>query len=145
MRTVLRKILKSGESTKEERVVVCDICGDIWPLYEHKPVNWLDYQGKIQCLKHCPDAVKLTAKSDNILRQLLLYYNYEPKKVIYKGVCPQCGTEFIKNHKEQITCGNSCSNRFFRMGANNFKHKKRLTDEELKDIEEFKKNLGDIT
>jgi len=142
MRIVLKKIIKQGFEEKEQRVVVCDICGDIWPLYEHGEPKWLDYNGKIQCVKHCPEALELTSKNENILKQLL-YYNREIQKVQYKGVCPECGISFIKNFKS-ITCSIACSNKFFKKGSHNFIPKKVLTEEELKDIEEFKKDLGEI-
>lgn len=144
MRTVLRKIINSSTCEKEERVVVCDICGDIWPLYEHKPVNWVDYHGKIQCVKHCPEALENTSKTENIIKQLLNYKNETVVKK-FKGICPECGSDFLKNHKEQITCGISCSNKFFKKGSHDYCSKKVLSDDEVKDVEKFEKDLGDET
>lgn len=127
----------------DQRKVTCEVCGRIWPLYEHGTPNWSQYGKSVQCVSHNPE-IPLLKPNNNIIKQLLTY-NRSSYKVFQKCICPQCGISFVKNHKEQITCGNSCSNRFFRMGTNNFKHKKVLNDDEVKDVEEFKKDLGDIT
>ena len=128
----------------DQRKVTCEVCGRIWPLYEHGTPNWSQYGKSVQCVSHHPELPLLTP-NNNIVSLLLRYNGTHNNKMKYKGICPQCGVQFSKNYKDQITCGVSCANSYFKKGSHEHLFKKVLTNDEVNDVEEFKKDLGDIT
>lgn len=122
------------------RKVTCEICGKQHKLFQ-KVATWVDYLDKIQCLDHCPEAIEYTNKSGKIIHQLLCY-NKKIDKCLATIVCPECGKTFKKKRKEQVTCGLSCSNKYF--PRKSFCYTKKLSEDEIKEVEDFEKDLEEI-